>query len=67
MLFPPDVGVDCDQCMFGHAQAGCREACVQLACRLYVRSGCPGASGQIKINDEVKCDAGDVMVLADVT
>ena len=38
---------------------------VQLAWIVCVRSGCPGACGQIKVDDELMHDADEVMVIAD--
>ena len=65
LLIAAGCDVACDQCKFGDERTGCREACVQLAWIVCVRSGCPGACGQIKVDDKLMHDADEVMVIAD--
>ena len=64
LLIAAGCDVACDQCKFGDERTGCREACVQLAWIVCVRSGCPGACGQIEVDDELRHDASEVMVIA---
>ena len=65
VLIAAGCDVTCVQCRFGDERTGCREACIQSARVICVTSGCPGACGQIKVDDELMHDADEVMVIAD--